>query len=238
MKRTASRLVRVVAKRLARILRSQRERWTIATNWLWAAWFTLVFVDEWDRFPAVTFRWPVRMRIHIRKAPGAKLILRGRIVLASFLEVRQPTGIVLWRNSCLTIEDDFIISDGVRISLDPHAELTIAGGIRPGAWGIHSHSIVMVRKRIVLGRHSGISFHSWITDSDWHSIGGRSDQDDVIIGDRVWVGGYTRILKGARIADDSIVATSATVLAGDYPPRSVLAGVPARVVRTDIETWA
>lgn len=40
------------------------------------------------------------------------------------------------------------------------------------------------------------------------------------------------ILAGAHIGENSMVASGAQVRAGTYPPRSVLAGVPAKVVRT------
>ncbi|MEN9810524.1 MAG: hypothetical protein RLZZ488_2091 [Pseudomonadota bacterium] len=53
----------------------------------------------------------------------------------------------------------------------------------------------------------------------------------VLIGDDVWIGANTTILKGARIGSGSTIASGSTVLAGEYPPRSVLAGNPARVVR-------
>ena len=52
------------------------------------------------------------------------------------------------------------------------------------------------------------------------------------IGDDVWVGANCTILKGARIGSGSIVATGAVVLAGEYPPRSLIAGNPAKVVKT------
>lgn len=56
--------------------------------------------------------------------------------------------------------------------------------------------------------------------------------EPVEIGDDVWVGANATILKGARIGSGSIVASGAVVLSGVYPPRSILAGNPARVVKT------
>jgi acetyltransferase-like isoleucine patch superfamily enzyme len=56
--------------------------------------------------------------------------------------------------------------------------------------------------------------------------------EPITIGDDVWIGAGVTILKGARIGDGSIVAAGAVVTRGEYPPRSVLAGNPARVVKT------
>lgn len=63
--------------------------------------------------------------------------------------------------------------------------------------------------------------------SRWHFPG-----QAVEIGDDVWVGANVTILKGVTIGAGSIVATGAVVTRGNYPARSVLAGNPARVVKT------
>jgi acetyltransferase-like isoleucine patch superfamily enzyme len=56
--------------------------------------------------------------------------------------------------------------------------------------------------------------------------------EPIEIGDDVWVGANCTILKGARIGSGCIVAAGAVVPAGSYPDRSVIAGNPARVVKT------
>lgn len=53
----------------------------------------------------------------------------------------------------------------------------------------------------------------------------------VVIEDDVWLSGHVVVLPGVRIGRGSIVAAGA-VVADDVPPYSVVAGVPARVVRT------
>jgi acetyltransferase-like isoleucine patch superfamily enzyme len=50
------------------------------------------------------------------------------------------------------------------------------------------------------------------------------------VGRDCWIGAKVTILDGARVGDQSVVAAGAIVRAGTYPPRSILAGVPARVV--------
>jgi acetyltransferase-like isoleucine patch superfamily enzyme len=53
---------------------------------------------------------------------------------------------------------------------------------------------------------------------------------DVHIGHNVWVGYGACILRGTTIGENSIVGTSA-VVTKDFPPNSVIGGVPARVIR-------
>jgi acetyltransferase-like isoleucine patch superfamily enzyme len=58
----------------------------------------------------------------------------------------------------------------------------------------------------------------------------------VFIGDHVWVGKRAVVQKGAMVADDNIVAMSAFVRGGFSQSRTVIAGTPAKVVRTG-RTW-
>ncbi|WP_439546234.1 acyltransferase [Sandarakinorhabdus sp.] len=54
------------------------------------------------------------------------------------------------------------------------------------------------------------------------------------IGRRCFIGGGSMIMPGVTIGDESIVAAGAVVFT-DVPPRSIVAGNPARVVRSDIK---
>lgn len=56
--------------------------------------------------------------------------------------------------------------------------------------------------------------------------------DPIEIGDDVWFGAGTTILGGAKIGSGCVIAAGAVVTRGEYPARSILAGNPARVVRT------
>ena len=55
--------------------------------------------------------------------------------------------------------------------------------------------------------------------------------DEIEIGDDVWLGANSIILKGAHIGDGCIVAAGAVVTKGSYRPGSIIAGNPARVVK-------
>jgi len=52
----------------------------------------------------------------------------------------------------------------------------------------------------------------------------------VRIGNDVWIGTHAIILPGVTVGDGSIVAAGA-VVTSDVPPYTVVAGIPARVVR-------
>lgn len=52
----------------------------------------------------------------------------------------------------------------------------------------------------------------------------------VVIGDRVMVGANAVILEGVHVGDDSVVAAG-SVVTKDVPPRCVVAGVPAKIIK-------
>lgn len=94
---------------------------------------------------------------------------------------------------------------------------------------------------IEIGRDCMLSFGVDIRCGDSHSIidlstGKRINYaKDVKIGDHVWLGAYVQLLKGVTIGSDSVVAIR-SVVTKDMPPNSMVAGIPAEIVKSNI-TW-
>jgi len=70
-------------------------------------------------------------------------------------------------------------------------------------------------------------------DSDFHdiqehSMEGRSEP--IVIGDNTWIASRAIILKGVTIGEGCVIAAGA-VVTKNVPPYSMVAGVPAVVVR-------
>lgn len=57
------------------------------------------------------------------------------------------------------------------------------------------------------------------------------ERKSVVIEDDVWIGGRVNILAGVTVGRGSVVAAGA-VVTHDVPPYSVVAGVPAKVIKT------
>jgi serine O-acetyltransferase len=86
---------------------------------------------------------------------------------------------------------------------------------------------VVIHKRAVVGNN--------VLISPGVIIGGRSHSDGVPrIGDDVFIGGGAKVLGDLEIGGGSVIGANAVVLKS-VPPRCVVAGVPARVIRTDID---
>ena len=87
---------------------------------------------------------------------------------------------------------------------------------------------------IIIGDSVMMANGTYITDSDWHMVYDRSKRDDdaypVHIGDNVWLGDHSTVLKGVTIGENSIVAARA-VVTKDVPANVIVAGNPAKVVK-------
>ena len=99
-------------------------------------------------------------------------------------------------------------------------------------------SRVMCYRSIRFGSGGGLSWGACAMDSDLHPIAseGRWSEPDapVEIGDHVIVAAHALVLKGVTIGEGAIVAAGA-VVTKDVPPRALVAGNPARVVRHDVD---
>ncbi len=56
---------------------------------------------------------------------------------------------------------------------------------------------------------------------------------DVILGRHVWIAQNATILKGCHIGDNSVIGFG-SIVTKSCPPGSVMAGVPAKIVKEDI----
>jgi acetyltransferase-like isoleucine patch superfamily enzyme len=127
---------------------------------------------------------------------------------------------------------DCLIRDGVWIKVD--GELMVGHGVT-----LSHHAAVHCTERIDLEDLVGLGDRVSVIDSD-HTFDGTDvhymrkpvHTTPVSIERNSMIAVGAVVLRGARIRRNSVVTTNAVVRAGEYPPASLLAGNPARVVRT------
>lgn len=174
--------------------------------------------------------------LKISKNKSSKLILKGNLIISSHIGGNNPVILSLAANSTLEIAGDFVIGNGVKVVLNEGATLYFGGKDTESGSGITADTIIMCYKKITIGKDFLCSWGVFITDSDWHSIGSQAHQADVFIDNHVWIANNSSVLKGSIIGSNSIVASQSKLINKEYPPNSMLAGAPAKVVKTDI-TW-
>jgi acetyltransferase-like isoleucine patch superfamily enzyme len=106
---------------------------------------------------------------------------------------------------------------------------------------IGHNTAFVVSSSVRVGKHCLLAGEVRISDYDGHPIDAdrrRAGEPapvesirPVVIGDDVWIGNNAIILKGVHIGDRSIVGAGA-VVTRDVPPDVIVAGNPARIVKT------
>lgn len=84
---------------------------------------------------------------------------------------------------------------------------------------------------IHIGDSTLVSFDAAILTHDF--VGNR--HVDTFIGSNCFIGARSIIMPGIRVGDHSIVGAGAVVIA-DVPPNSIVAGNPAKIIRSDVVT--
>ena len=168
-------------------------------------------------------------KIQLTLARSAKVRLaEGRSRIGEAIQ-----GVLTPRNATtvLNLEGELVldrarIGRGSVVQVARGARLAIGCGsyLNDGCW-------IMTRSRIEIGKSCAIAWGVTILDDDGHGFGPPPYARPIVIEDRTWVGCNAHILKGVTIGEGSVVAAGA-VVTRSCPPRSLVAGVPARVVRT------
>ncbi len=108
--------------------------------------------------------------------------------------------------------------------------LTIGDGTR-----IWDNTRVMARAGVSIGRDCAISWNCTILDCDRHEVSfdGETFEPNsapIVIEDHVWIGCNVTVLKGVTIGEGAVIAAG-SVVHRDVPARTLVAGVPAKVIK-------
>jgi acetyltransferase-like isoleucine patch superfamily enzyme len=172
--------------------------------------------------------------ILIRVLAGIWRIAIARIYLRSCTEVGQMVSV----NGKPRIENQgrIYIGNEVRIwsyvftsqiYVGKNAVLRIGDNSRLN--GVH----IDVQTNVVIGKNVRIAPYVMILDSDFHKVEdhfSEGKKSSVVIEDDVWLASRCTVLKGVHIGKGAVVATGA-VVTKDVPPYTIVAGVPAQVIR-------
>jgi acetyltransferase-like isoleucine patch superfamily enzyme len=94
-----------------------------------------------------------------------------------------------------------------------------------------SGTVIGAFKSITLGNNVRCGANTLITDSDWHLDDLRSGAPAaVVIGDNVWLGVNSVVLKGVTIGANTVIGAN-SVVTKSIPANVIAAGNPCKVIR-------
>ncbi|MBO5397365.1 MAG: acyltransferase [Clostridia bacterium] len=128
------------------------------------------------------------------------------------------------------INGDFSIGAGSDIRIFKGGNLTLNSG--------YTNACVQIicADKIVIGEDVAIARDVIIRDTDAHEILGKNHckTKPIVIGNHVWIGTRAIIMKGVTIGDGAVIAAGA-IVTKDVPANTIVAGVPATVIRENVE---
>lgn len=144
------------------------------------------------------------------------------------------TPTIIQLNGLCNFNEDICFGGGCQLSVSSNGILKI---------GPHTHFMgechLVARKEIEIGSHCAISWNTQIMDTDFHDIysnGQLLNPDKKIqIGDHVWLASHVAVNKSAVIPDGCIVASHSMINSRFKEKSSLIAGIPGKSVRTDVD---
>lgn len=146
---------------------------------------------------------------------------------------KDISSFIMCDHSALTVEGDFSLYQGASIYLAENAKMRIKGNSFA-----NTNTQINCFYYIEIGQGTYISDDVRIQDSDNHFViennQSKPNSAPIIIGDHVWIGKNTIILKGVTIGNGAIVAAGSVVVK-DVAAKSLVGGNPAKVIKENVE---
>ena len=159
-----------------------------------------------------------------------KLLYRDRLKIHLINSIKGRISIVLKGKSTCSI-GEFLMTDGpLYLKAENNSNISIGDN----CYFNHNCSItslnkVMIGDNCMFGNNVVIVDHNHLIKSN--EISGKEfEKSEVKIGNNVWIGANSVILKGVHIGDNSVVAAGA-VVTKNIASKEIWGGVPARKIK-------
>lgn len=167
---------------------------------------------------------------YLKISKTAKLNLYGDLVInANRMEKNGRSSILRMDENSILDCAGFQFMYGADIILFKNAHLVLGKNSF-----INSDCKIRCHKEITIGEDCAVSHDFTIMDSDAHELNGSRNTNPIHIGNHVWIGTRVTILNGVSVGDSAVIAAGALVTK-DVPPRTLVGGVPARVLKENVE---
>ena len=188
-------------------------------------------ISRLNLYKSARFKARIYRKVQVVLSRNSSVQVKGKLNLGYTDDCGLfDSSLTLRDGSKLIVNGHFSLFTGFFLLLGENARLELGSGY------ISYRSNISCFDHIQIGNDVKISEGVTIRDSDDHQIlyEGYKMTAPIVIGDHVWIGLNATILKGVTIGKGAIVAAGA-VVTKDVPPNSIVGGVPAKVIKTNVE---
>ncbi len=202
----------------------------------------------WFNFRHLPFRQAVRLPFYVRY--GTRVRVKGQVVIeesssiglamivigsheADVSDPKHTTCLTVERGGRLVFQRSAHIGLGTKIFVKEGAEMRLGDN-----FAVSANSQFVCYKSVIVGRDVQFAWDCLVMDSDTHTIYGPgiprkkvNPDKEVCIGDNVWIGCRTTILKGTCVPDNCVIGATSLVLGAKFETRSIILGSPAKSVK-------
>lgn len=104
---------------------------------------------------------------------------------------------------------------------------------------INPFTNLIIMHKLKIGDNCAISWNCQFLDEDFHEIkyqGKKETPEEIIIGNKVWIGSNVCVYKGTFIPNGCVIASNSVVKGGFEEENVLIAGNPAKVIKRNI-SW-
>lgn len=194
--------------------------------------------------PPQALRFPILISRHtyLRSLKG-KISIVGGISRAMIRIGFDTVGIFDYKKSrsILEIDGELIFKGRTHIGNGAKLSVLHGGTIELDEnFDISGESTVLAGKHISFGKGVLLSWDILVMDTDFHKIVSQdgaiiNPNEDIVIGDNVWIACRSTILKGVNIPDGCVIGADSLVNKSFTERNVLIAGHPAKIVKTDIK---
>ncbi len=175
----------------------------------------------WQQFK----RYPLRDKVIASLGVMRRLLRWHQIDSKELFIIERKVQMLKWKGGRIDIGRGTRLAMGVKVVVGGH--LTLGQRVIVGP-----NTLIMCATNVHIGARTMISWNCSIFDSIGHRLwlkntGESEVEAPITIGDDVWIGPYSIIMKGVTIGDNCVIGAG-SVVRRDMPPNTLVVGNPAR----------
>lgn len=214
------------AKNLARLIYRKERSLSIILSLIRSYIYTFRY-NNFSLLPSIYVKWNVKIKgISPERVKFGRDIFIGLFSNQLGVSSDAPVKLFLGKNGRLKLGDKVRISKGGYLVVNGYLEIGSNSYLNPEVF-------ILANKSVKIGSNCAISWGVQIIDDDLHKLEHTYTSKGINIGNNVWIGARTTILKGVTIGDGAVIGAG-SVVTRSVPPRVIAAGNPARVIRENV----